>query len=303
MRFVVSPPSPRLKLTFLQSSDDTETERQKEEQRKADEEKSKEKSGTSSKGTSTPSDRPKHIDALKKARKRPGSPNLSDASGTDTSRKKPKKAAAQALTSQPASRPMSPAPGTKKPTKKRARNGAGSGSDVDRAGSGGEMSDAASALPKKLKLNVKKGTPSGSRAGSPTRVPPGGSRASSPEGPGGARGKSFPAILFSRVSATNHFTNSSRLSPRHSARFSSSTTLEPPLPIRSRDPRRYPTDGHRIQRTDQVVPRPDGRRFGAVCLDCEGRWCVQQGGQVAEAGCVEEGVSVIYFLQWRDWVV
>ena len=149
---------------------------------------------------------------------------------------------------------MSPGPAAKKPTKKRARNGAGSGSDVDRAGSGGEMSDAASAVPKKLKLNMKKGTPSGSRAGSPTRVPPDGSRASSPEGPGGARGKSCPAFFFRPVSATNHFTNSSRLSPRYSARFAPSTTLEPPLPIRSRDPRRYPTNGHRIQRTDQVVP-------------------------------------------------
>ena len=187
----------------LQSSDDTETEHQKEEQRKADEEKSKEKSGASSKGTSTPSDRPKHIDALKKARKRPGSPNLSDASGTDTSRKKPKKTAAQALASQPTSRPMSPAPGGKKPTKKRARNGAGSGSDAERAGSGGEMSDAVSAVPKKLKLNMKKGTPAGSRAGSPTRAPPGGSRASSPEGPGGGRGKPTPSRSMHVLSVSN----------------------------------------------------------------------------------------------------
>jgi transcription initiation factor TFIIF subunit alpha len=94
----------------VQSSDDSETERAKEEERKkAEEEKNQKESGTSTKGTNTPSGRPKHTDALKKAagsRKRLGSPNASDASGTDTSRKKAKNM--HSATSQPPSRPISP---------------------------------------------------------------------------------------------------------------------------------------------------------------------------------------------------
>ncbi|KAJ9273549.1 hypothetical protein DTO271D3_2612 [Paecilomyces variotii] len=164
-----------------ESSEDSEAERLKEEERKAEEEKNKKakesekNGGGSAKGGDTPSGRPKHTDPLKKAtglpaRKRPGSPGLSDASGTDTSRKKPKSKHAP---TQPESRPMSPAATSAVPlNKKRARNlGPGSGSDID----GG----AASAAPSHH------GTPQGSRAGSP--IPLGGkavvaSRASSPEG-------------------------------------------------------------------------------------------------------------------------
>ncbi|PGH17521.1 hypothetical protein AJ79_01121 [Helicocarpus griseus UAMH5409] len=194
-----------------ESSEDSEAERQKEEQRKLEEERlrkekgkdsDKNNSGTSTKGTNTPSGRPKHTDPLNKkvasrsARKRPGSPNLSEASGTDTSRKKPK--SKHAADAQPDSRPMSPAPGAqRKPapadqaSKKRARNGpgagggSGSGSDGERgAGSGGEMSDAAAKKPKLNPPGVKSktGTPRGSRAGSPAvpgRGP--GSGASSPD--------------------------------------------------------------------------------------------------------------------------
>lgn len=87
----------------LQSTEeDSEAENEKEEDKKTDEEKAlakekeKEKESGASTKASTPSGRPKHTDALKKAsgigRKRIGSPNLSDASGTDTSRKKPKHA-------------------------------------------------------------------------------------------------------------------------------------------------------------------------------------------------------------------
>jgi len=89
----------------------------KEEERKAEEEKNKKakesekNGGGSAKGGDTPSGRPKHTDPLKKAtglpaRKRSGSPGLSDASGTDTSRKKPK---SKHTPTQPESRPMSPA--------------------------------------------------------------------------------------------------------------------------------------------------------------------------------------------------
>jgi transcription initiation factor TFIIF subunit alpha len=94
-----------------QSSDDSETERQKEEERKAEEEKNQ-KESASSKGSNTPSGRPKHTDPLKKSttsRKRLGSPNASDASGTDTSRKKAKnKHQTSQPTPQPTSRPISP---------------------------------------------------------------------------------------------------------------------------------------------------------------------------------------------------
>lgn len=153
-------------------------------------------------------------------RKRLGSPNASDASGTDTSRKKVKsKHPSSQPTPQPNSRPLSPAASTSIPVsstngtctynvvaeivqagKKRVRNvpsgGAGSTSDADGgAGSGGEMSE--NGKPKKLKLNPppassRGGTPQGSRAGSPT--PTGsrgitGSRASSPEGGAPMRGE------------------------------------------------------------------------------------------------------------------
>lgn len=129
-------------------------------------------------------------------RKRLGSPNASDASGTDTSRKmtKNKHSSTQQPTSQPGSRPLSPgAPSSAPAGKKRVRNipggGAGSASDVDGgAASGGEMSE--SGKTKKLKLNPpiassQSGTPQGSRAGSPTVIGNrgfAGSRASSPEG-------------------------------------------------------------------------------------------------------------------------
>lgn len=181
----------------------------KEEERKKAEEEKNQKDSASSKGNNTPSGRPKHTDPLKKSaasRKRLGSPNASDASGTDTSRKKAKNK--HGSTPQPTSRPLSPSAQvssmqhsilqpydfcselTKNSTqagKKRVRNiplgGSGSGSDVDVAGSGGEMSEGKA---KKLKLNPpgtsRGGTPSGSRAGSPVGRSFSGSRASSPTG-------------------------------------------------------------------------------------------------------------------------
>lgn len=93
-----------------QSSDDSEAERQKEEEEgKAEEDKNKKEP---SKGNLTPSGRSRHADPTKKGsaaapRKRLGSP--SDASGTDTSRKKGKsKHPSSQPTPQPPSRPMSP---------------------------------------------------------------------------------------------------------------------------------------------------------------------------------------------------
>ncbi|OQE45923.1 hypothetical protein PENCOP_c001G01767 [Penicillium coprophilum] len=173
--------------TDEESSDDSETERAKEEERKKAEEEKAQKEANSSKGTNTPSGRPKHTDALKKpSRKRLGSPNASDASGTDTSRKKAK--GMHLSTSQPPSRPISPS--ALQTGKKRVRNipgGAGSGSDVDTVGSGAEMTEGGKI--KKLKLNPvasRGGTPQGSRAASPLpRLP--GSRANSPDVPRGQR--------------------------------------------------------------------------------------------------------------------
>lgn len=169
-----------------QEEEGSEAERRKEEEKKVEEErKRKEKesgkvsdkapgSGASTKGNSTPSGRNKHSDPLKKAAsagatlKRPGSPNLSDASGTDTSRKKPKNnkhVSAKGSTPQPGSRPMSPAPGAGpgKGIKKRL----GAGSDVE--GGAGSGSDTG-VRGKKLKKNPASAmstSPQGSRAGSP----------------------------------------------------------------------------------------------------------------------------------------
>ncbi|RDW83982.1 transcription factor IIF subunit TFG1 [Aspergillus mulundensis] len=177
-----------------ESSDETDDEKPKEDERKTEEEKSKKDSATSSKGNTTPSGRPKYTDPSKKlavgvSRKRIGSPNVSDASGTDTSRKKGKSKHSPSQSSlQPGSRPMSPAsfsapvrnpagPGglptnVAQINKKRVRNtlpGAGSASDIDGgAGSAGEMSE--TGKPKKLKLNppsmnLQGITPQRSRAG------------------------------------------------------------------------------------------------------------------------------------------
>ncbi|OQD67134.1 hypothetical protein PENDEC_c044G01150 [Penicillium decumbens] len=193
--------------TDEETSDDSETERQKEEERKAEEEKNQKELASSSKGSNTPSGRPKHTDPLKKSaasRKRLGSPNASDASGTDTSRKKAKnKHQSSQPTPQPTSRPISPS--ASQAGKKRVRNilgGSGSGSDVDAgAGSGGEISE--SGKTKKLKLNPpsaasRGGTPQGSRAGSPVAGSRSfsGSRASSPEGAARARATPGPTGSF-----------------------------------------------------------------------------------------------------------
>ncbi|KAI9836055.1 MAG: hypothetical protein M1819_001666 [Sarea resinae] len=202
-------------------SEDTEAEKLKEEEAKkkeeekaaAEKEKAKsEKSGTSTKGTTTPSGKDKK-DSKKAASalKRPGSPNLSEASGTETAaRKKHKKhkdkhgAASQATsptTTAPGSRPMSPAPeGPRKrssivkipiepsklneissspprPEKRNHQALAGSGSEGD--GTAGDLSDGANKR-KKIKLRV---------GGSPTGGSPQGSRAGSPEQAGAPQRK------------------------------------------------------------------------------------------------------------------
>ncbi|KAH6716010.1 putative transcription initiation factor IIF subunit alpha [Leptodontidium sp. MPI-SDFR-AT-0119] len=212
---------------YSESSDDdtSDEEKQKEIDRKKDEEAknkvklesaSKLPSGTSSKGTNTPSGRPKHSDPLKKVKslKRPGSPNLSESSGNESSRKKPKKKhqssrASGSSTPIPGSRPMSPEPsqpgGSQDPRKSSIvkltvnpnkvsniqsappnPSPVRSGATSDGEATGGEMSDGGKK--KKIKL-VFTGTPNGSRAGSPA---PGasGSRSGSPAAaPGGSPGR------------------------------------------------------------------------------------------------------------------
>ncbi|MCJ1466312.1 hypothetical protein MMC07_004931 [Pseudocyphellaria aurata] len=205
-------------------SDDTETERMKEEERKKEKDKkpvisdvekanpSKQSSGASSKGTNTPQRRGKTSAPPKKppttnALKRPGSPNLSEASGAESSRKKSKRqhtpAPAQSQPLNPISRPLSPvqqpsssAPeqgaarpasnASRKPSNTRltadttikgtrspngSRSHAGSGSENEAAGSGAEKSDGT-----RQRLKLKFGKKGGGQNGSTTV-----SRAGSPE--------------------------------------------------------------------------------------------------------------------------
>ncbi|ORY14314.1 hypothetical protein BCR34DRAFT_479806 [Clohesyomyces aquaticus] len=161
-----------------ESDTDSETERQRakeEEERKAAEqngkatEGDKPASGTSTKGTTTPSGSHKPVDLNKK--KRPGSPNLSEASGNESSRKKHKKnkkhgdgSRKTSLVHLSSSADLS-------------RRGAASGSDS-------EMTDAGKKKKHTLKIKGLGGSPSGSpggsRAGSPAASQVNGSRAGSP---------------------------------------------------------------------------------------------------------------------------
>lgn len=156
-----------------ESETDSETERQRakeEEEKKAAEqnekaaEGDKTASGASTKGASTPSGGPRSNDINKK--KRPGSPNLSEASGNESARKKHKKKHGKEADG---------------PRKSSFMNrGAASGSDS-------EMTDAGkSKKHNKLKVrlgNTPGGSPAGSRAGSPA-AQVNGSRPGSPAAPG-----------------------------------------------------------------------------------------------------------------------
>lgn len=146
-------------------------------------EKQKIASGESSKGTNTPSDRKEKYRKLR-------SQDQSEASGNESSRRKPKKngissnlvsgrntpngstpRAVSPTGSSGGPKPLINRSGSTRPNDlKRPRvGGAGSGSDGDGAGSGGDMSDASR---KRIKLIISK---PGSR-----NVSPGGSRAASP---------------------------------------------------------------------------------------------------------------------------
>lgn len=160
-------------VTSSESDTDSETERQRakeEEEKKALEANGKAPdggnppSGASTKGTNTPSGNHKAVDI--KGKKRPGSPNLSEASGNESSRKKHKKNRDKL------------ADGSRKSTLANPK-GAASGSDS-------EMTDAARPKKKDKKKSrlvigaSPSGSPGASRAGSPAASQLNGSRAASP---------------------------------------------------------------------------------------------------------------------------
>ncbi|OAL49362.1 hypothetical protein IQ07DRAFT_587935, partial [Pyrenochaeta sp. DS3sAY3a] len=171
-------------ITESESDTDSETERQRakeEEEKKLAEQNGKAAdganvpSGASTKGSNTPSGNHKPVDL--KNKKRPGSPNLSEASGNESSRKKQKKNR------------------DKDGSRKSMLKGAGSGSDSEMTDADKLKSDADRLNKMKKKKERKEkgrillsGSPSGSpgpsRAGSPSAGSPlSGSRAGSPAAP------------------------------------------------------------------------------------------------------------------------
>ncbi|KAI1659848.1 Rap30/74 interaction domain-containing protein [Daldinia decipiens] len=168
---------------FASSDDESDSDSENEkddEDKKAEKDKDKD-AGVSSKGTNTPQGKKAAAEAAKKGKslKRAGSPLGSDSSGTESTRKKKK--------TTHDSRGNTPLP-------RRGKPGAGSTSDGE--GTAGEMSDGAGGKKKRLGPSAAggkhsaKGTPAGSRAGSPapaqgaaTKGSSGGTRAGSPSAP------------------------------------------------------------------------------------------------------------------------
>ncbi|KAI1498179.1 hypothetical protein F5X99DRAFT_339913 [Biscogniauxia marginata] len=158
------------------SSSDSESEsdeEKKDEDKKADKDKDKDKNAASSKGGNTPQGKKASAEAAKKGKslKRPGSPMVSDSSGTESTRKKKKKTGPNS--SIPGSRGGTPLP-------QRGRPGAGSTSDGE--ATAGEMSDGAGGKKKHRGPQGAgaRGTPVGSRAGSPALPQNSNVRANSP---------------------------------------------------------------------------------------------------------------------------
>lgn len=187
---------------YADSSDSLDSDDEQEEERKKAEELKKsqlngDKSGASSRGTNTPSGRTEKHDQprLGNSAKRPGSPDLSDLSGNESSRKKFKSLNG---------RPVSVAPGGARSLSRKllilacswlvltfltadaARlkpraGGSGSGSDTDTSRRGRPSA----------KIKIKTSPP-----GSPSRQTPNGSRAGSPTASGSRTpvGKEFPTL-------------------------------------------------------------------------------------------------------------
>ncbi|KAI1491238.1 hypothetical protein F5X96DRAFT_632140 [Biscogniauxia mediterranea] len=161
-------------------------DKDKDKDKEKDKEKEKEKdknaaSGTAPKGATTPQGKKAAAEAAKKGKslKRPGSPMVSDSSGTESTRKKKKKTGPSS--SIPGSRGGTPLPQRVRPT---------AGSTSDGEATAGDMSDGAGGKKKHLPSHTipSKGTPAGSRAGSP--VPPQGSSITGPRANSPVQGSS-----------------------------------------------------------------------------------------------------------------
>ncbi|KAI5360522.1 putative transcription initiation factor IIF, alpha subunit [Septoria linicola] len=178
---------------YAESSDSMDSEEEaEEEKRKAEEEKKKaivngDKSGASTKGTNTPTGRPEKRDPTRLGAnlKRPGSPDASDLSGNESSRKKVKSINGRPVSAAPSAARAISSTGVPKAKVSRV-GGSGSGSDTDTSKTG------------RLKLKLKNSPP-----GSPSAATPNGSRAGSPTASGTATpngGTPFPTLDEVRAS-------------------------------------------------------------------------------------------------------
>ncbi|KAI1822251.1 Rap30/74 interaction domain-containing protein [Xylaria intraflava] len=157
---------------FASSSSESDSDSEKEnEENKTD--KDKNGGNPSAKGSNTPQGKKTAADAAKKGKslKRPGSPLGSDSSGTESTRNKKKKKLAP-TNSVTGSRSATPLPG--------GQTARGAGSTSDGEVTAGEMSDGAGGkIKRRPHLGTgAKGTPAGSRSGSPVPSKP---RAGSPD--------------------------------------------------------------------------------------------------------------------------
>ncbi|CAJ2501866.1 Uu.00g047190.m01.CDS01 [Anthostomella pinea] len=143
------------------SESDSDSEREREKEKEKEEDKKGDK-GASSKGNNTPQGKKAAAEAAKKTKslKRAGSPMVSDSSGAESTRKKKKLETGASMAGSRGNTPL--------PANQRIRSGAGSTSDGE--ATAGEMSDGAGGKKKKKRPVLgasARGTPSGSRAGSP----------------------------------------------------------------------------------------------------------------------------------------
>ncbi|PPJ51212.1 hypothetical protein CBER1_07515 [Cercospora berteroae] len=157
---------------YASSSDSMDSEEEAEEEKRKAEEAKKavangDKSGASTKGTNTPTGRPEKRDPARLGAnlKRPGSPDNSDLSGNESSRKKVKSINGRAVSAAPSAARASSADASR--AKVPRAGGSGSGSDTDTSRTG------------RIKLKLKNSPP-----GSPSTATPGGSRAGSPAASG-----------------------------------------------------------------------------------------------------------------------
>ncbi|CAK7270859.1 transcription factor IIF subunit tfg1 [Sporothrix epigloea] len=185
----------------LSSEDEDDEDKEKKDEDKADankDGKDKDKPGTTSgtpKGSTTPQGKKTSDMTGKKSKslKRPGSPNLSESSGNESSRKKIKKLAnGGSVKPSRSSTPLPGQPSRPKIIKSGSNSGAGALSDAE--ATGGEMSDGADSGTGKRRIKIvgagARGSPTGSRASSPnptTALSPG-SNPGSPNGRAGSPG-------------------------------------------------------------------------------------------------------------------